>query len=154
VIVYALVVGHFLADFVCQSDWMAANKGKRWDALALHVGVYTAVLGLIVSFVLPPSAYPYDSALAFGLWVALNAAAHFVQDAITSRINARFWFFKMDPGIWVQAPFMVPRDDRTIVNPWLPIEGKQHWFFVGIGADQMLHYITLFATAGWLLGAA
>ena len=43
-IIYVLLMAHFVGDFICQTDWMALNKSKRWDALALHVGVYSAVL--------------------------------------------------------------------------------------------------------------
>lgn len=94
---FALLAVHFVADFVLQSDWMALNKSKRWDALALHCAVYAACF------------------LWWGLTFALvTFAAHFVQDAITSRINARLW----------QA-------------------NERHWFFVAIGADQLLHYAQL-----------
>lgn len=113
-VIYVLLGAHFVGDFICQSDWMAQNKSKRWDALALHVLIYSAVLGLFLLW--PP---PTDAALLF---VGVNGAAHFAQDAITSRINSRLWAAK-----------------------------QVHWFFVGIGADQLLHYVTLFVTAGWWL---
>jgi hypothetical protein len=44
----------------------------------------------------------------------LTFALHFVTDAITSRINSRLWAAK-----------------------------NVHWFFVGIGADQLLHAYAL-----------
>lgn len=121
-LIYTILIAHFVADFICQSDWMAINKSKRWDALGWHVLVYTAVIGLFVSVILPPSPYPYTSLTLFGLWVVMNAGAHFVQDAVTSRINAQLW----------QA-------------------NQRHWFFVGIGFDQLVHYITLLLTAQWWL---
>ena len=114
-IIYVLLVAHFLGDFVCQTDWMALNKSKSWLALAYHVGVYGIVLALFVIAIIDTAPMPT-------LFVAVNQAVHFVQDAITSRINARLW--------------------QT---------NQRHWFFVGIGADQLLHYVTLFVTAGWWL---
>ena len=111
-IIYVLLVAHFVGDFICQTDWMAANKSKRWDALMEHVLVYSTVLAVCV---FPISGNAID-------WLVINMGAHFVQDAITSRINARLW----------QA-------------------NERHWFFVGIGADQLLHYVTLFVTASWWL---
>lgn len=114
-LIYVLLVAHFVGDFILQSDWMAIHKSKRWDALAFHVLAYGGVLAVVVVVV------PGDSPQA--LWfLAANMAAHFVQDAITSRINARLW-----------------------------MADQRHWFFVGIGADQLLHYVTLFVTAGWWL---
>lgn len=65
---------HFIADFVLQSDWMAINKSKRWDALAVHCLVYAACwLWLDPRF------------------VALTFALHFVTDAVTSRITSYLW---------------------------------------------------------------
>jgi nitrate/nitrite transporter NarK len=127
--VLSLLAVHFVADFVLQSDWMASNKSKRWDALTLHTSIY---------------------ALCFLWWglpfIWITFVAHTAQDWLTSRINSRFWFFEMQPGIWAQAEYAVPKHGRTIVNPWTPIEGKRHWFFVGIGADQLLHFVQLVLT--------
>lgn len=115
-LIYVLLVAHFVGDFICQTDWMAINKSKSWDALTAHVAVYAAVLLMAVGF------WTDEASSTFGLWVFVNLAAHFLQDAITSRINSRLW----------QA-------------------NQRHWFFVGIGADQLLHYVTLFVTARWWL---
>lgn len=92
-----LLTLHFIGDFLFQTDWMAINKSKRWDALSLHVLVYSLVFSYY--------------GIAF---VALVAATHFLTDAVTSRITSRLW----------QA-------------------NQRHWFFVVIGADQLLHYATL-----------
>lgn len=53
-------------------------------------------------------------------WVIVNAILHFATDAITSRINAKLW-----------------------------AEKKVGLFFIGIGADQFLHYACLFSTFVW-----
>lgn len=54
-------------------------------------------------------------------WIAINSVAHFFTDYVTSRANS---------GLW---------------------EKKQvHDFFVSVGADQLIHYITLFGTFVWL----
>lgn len=78
-----LMTVHFIADFILQNDWMATNKSKRWDALALHVAIYAACF---VPWGLP--------------FVLKLGALHFVTDAITSRVTsylwqkqARHWFF-------------------------------------------------------------
>jgi hypothetical protein len=121
-----LMTVHFVADFVFQTDWMAQNKSKRWDALALHCAVYAGCF----------------------LWrgplfaVAL-LALHFVTDAVTSRITSRLWFFKREEGIWEQASYTMPKHGRTLVNPFTPTVGNRHWFFVVIGFDQWLHLVQL-----------
>lgn len=93
IVLYLLSV-HWIADFVMQSNWMAINKSKRWDALAYHVLVYTAVLTAAAQFIMPLAA-----AMCFPL---INGALHFVTDAVTSRVtsalyarNQRHWFFVM-----------------------------------------------------------
>lgn len=117
--IYVLLVAHFVADFIAQSDWMAVNKSKRWDALTVHVTVYTGVVSAFLFAYYQMTEWPGIGPMWF---LAATFGTHFVQDAITSRINSRLW----------QA-------------------NERHWFFVGIGADQLLHYVILFVTAGWWL---
>lgn len=65
---------HFFADFILQSDWMAINKSKRNDVLALHVTLYAMVL------------------CVFGFKYALvNWLLHFATDFTSSRIASYFW---------------------------------------------------------------
>lgn len=78
-----LVVIHFVADFLLQSDRIAINKSKSNPVLAWHVTLY------VIPF------------FAFGLaFMAVNWVAHFVTDWISSRIASycwrreqRHWFF-------------------------------------------------------------
>jgi len=51
------------------------------------------------------------------MWAMANTSLHWVVDYITSRINAKLW-----------------------------AEGKVHYFFVGVGADQLIHFACLFTT--------
>ena len=142
-VIYVLLVAHFVGDFLCQSDWMALNKSKSWWALTMHVGVYTSMLMLAMGY-----AQQEFWSLAPWLWLAVNALAHFAQDAITSRINARLWFIRWHQwGTLVQP---VGGGGTRYVNT-AEVLPTRHWFFVGIGADQLLHYVTLFVTAGWWL---
>lgn len=79
-----LIVNHFIADFLLQNDWMAVNKSKRWDALFLHVLIYS------LSFI-----------WISWQFVVVTFITHFITDAITSRITRklyypvfhRHWFF-------------------------------------------------------------
>lgn len=72
-----LLVVHFVADFLFQTDWMAINKSKQWDALALHCLVYSACFLVVTEFPVP--------------FVLVTFATHFTTDAITSRITTRLW---------------------------------------------------------------
>ena len=106
IIIWLLFV-HWVADFIMQSDWMAQNKSKRWDALLIHCFTY----GLTVaSMTLNPM---------FGL---INGLIHIPVDYITSRINSKLWADK-----------------------------KVHWFFVSVGFDQFIHFVTLILTWEFLV---
>ena len=82
-IVLLLVWGHFIADFISQSDEMAKNKSKSNKWLLIHVIVYSAHF------------------LWFGwLFALVNGVAHFITDFISSRITSKLyekgeihWFF-------------------------------------------------------------
>lgn len=159
-LLYALLVGHFIADFALQNDWMALNKSKRWDALTAHVVVYSiAMAGFVIAAI--------GNAAHGGEWLLINAAAHFIQDAITSRWTSALWFVdgahitnkaRTNIVAYVGAIGEVSVSealkavheelDRGAVVAY---NDKRHWFFVVIGLDQLLHYVTLFVTAGWWL---
>lgn len=112
-LIYILFL-HFLADFVFQSDEMAKGKSKSLKWLAEHIKVYAPVLntGLLLTGINP---------LKIAAFVLLNAAVHFVIDAITSRVNSRLY-----------------------AAGWI------HEFFIGIGLDQFIHAATLLYTVKYL----
>lgn len=144
-----LLTLHFIGDFLLQSDWMATNKSKRWDALALHVTCYVTPLFFALA-VWSRFAHGQVGLRPIVWLVGVTWVAHFVTDAITSRATSALWFFKQEFGIWTQAEYAVPKHSRSLVNPWMPIGGKRHWFFVVIGFDQLLHIWQLGLTALWL----
>lgn len=106
--IYTIIFSHWFADFIAQSDWMAKNKSKSWVALSLHILMYTTSLTIFLSLVHPETAWKY---------ALVNGVAHFVVDAITSRITAKLY-----------------------------AKGDVHNFFVVIGLDQAIHMSTLVAT--------
>jgi hypothetical protein len=70
----SLLVVHYIADFLLQTDWQAQNKSKNWQALIHHVCTYAPCF------------------LWWGVpFVAVTLVTHFITDAITSRITSRLW---------------------------------------------------------------
>lgn len=113
----SLLATHFVGDFLLQSDQMALNKSKSDRWLLLHVLVYSACF------------------LPWGWRFALvTFVLHLLTDFVTSRITSRLWFFK---PVGISNP---PR----LYAPCVP--NYRHWFFVAIGADQLLHYVALALT--------
>lgn len=47
-----LILGHFVADWLLQSDWMALGKRQRFFALSglVHYAIYTLVIVFIIYF--------------------------------------------------------------------------------------------------------
>lgn len=131
-----LLTVHFLADFVLQSNWMAINKSKRWDALLLHTSVYSLTF-YVMALVAPLGLVWHFTLVTFVL--------HTATDYVTSRLTSRLWFFRRHEGAWQQDHAIDAYDHVTIVisNPWTPTVGNRHWFFVVIGLDQLIHTYSL-----------
>lgn len=80
----ALLVVHWIADFVLQSHWMASNKSKSMEALWTHVAFYTGAL-------LVGSALIFGLRWGLGVFAVVNGALHFSTDYYTSRLSSRLW---------------------------------------------------------------
>jgi len=117
----SLALAHFIGDFVLQSDWMALHKSKRNEVLTIHALVYSLCF------------------LAWGwkFWL-LTFYSHWLTDYVTSRVTSKLWFMKQP---W---PRSAPELWETLT------QNTRHWFFVVIGADQLIHMATL-ATTLWVL---
>ena len=118
VLVLWVIFAHWVADFVCQTHWQASNKSKNWNALTRHVASYMAVMGALCA----PIFMLRGVTVYWVAFVVITFAAHFVTDAITSRITSRLY-----------------------------AKGDWHNFFVVVGFDQVLHYTQLFLTICWLV---
>lgn len=73
-IVLLLLLIHWIADFILQSNWMAQGKSKTWKPLLAHIGVYTLCF------------------VAFGFEFAIiNGLLHLCIDYVTSRVSSKLW---------------------------------------------------------------
>lgn len=120
----ALLVVHYIGDFIFQSHWMGVNKSKNTWVLALHVLIYTwnLLLGSILIFS-PTLTAPPSMLGGILTFVAVNGLLHFCTDFVTSRMTSALYANK-----------------------------EFHRFFCVIGLDQLIHQATLAATLAWLLG--
>ena len=150
-LVYVLVTQHLIGDWWLQSNDMALGKSKNtragiW-ALTRHVGVVSAVLMVALDwyyvFALGEIMLSREVSRSIATYVAVNFAAHWVTDYVTSRLNAKAWFVSC----------VVERNEvaQTFICAMRIDDRKRFWFWRGIGTDQWIHYVTLFATAEWLL---
>jgi len=115
--IFAIIIIHWIADFVLQTDKMAKGKSKNWIDLLSHTLTYSGFwlfIGSVYWFTFNP-AYKFQTPVL--IFVLITFIAHTITDYFTSRLNSILW-----------------------------VKGKTHYFFVSVGFDQILHYIQLFLT--------
>jgi hypothetical protein len=81
--ILVILVAHWIADFVFQTDKMAKGKSSSNYMLSLHIASYTT---LIAFFML--SLLSLKMAIAFAL---LNGVLHFITDYFSSRASSKLW---------------------------------------------------------------
>jgi hypothetical protein len=131
-IILAIVIIHWIADFIFQAEEWATNKSKSNAHLFAHVSMYTMMWALLGSFLF---ASPCDSSIfgycveapKFLAFLGITFVAHFITDYITSRIVSRKFA------------------NKEYGSP-IPNFGA----FTVIGFDQVLHYTQLFLTLYYL----
>lgn len=90
-----LIAAHMMGDYVLQTNWLAANKTKRLDALVIHVLLYTLAFAIVLGFHSALVEYiPWENQLAF---LSLLALFHGATDC-------RRW---ASPDPWPPKPIMV-----------------------------------------------
>lgn len=88
---------HFIGDFVCQSRYIAENKGMKFSILLLHVLIYISVIWLGLSFILPT--------IPLGKFLLLNYLLHVLTDFITSKFTTYFWLKENKYGFFTTVGF-------------------------------------------------
>lgn len=122
--IFIIIIVHWIADFVLQTDKQAKGKSKKWSDLLSHTWNYSQIWWLVGTILIVINLfYPYFTYKPFTLlfFFLITFVCHTITDYFTSRLNSKLW-----------------------------TEGKVHKFFVSVGFDQVLHYIQLFTTY-WIL---
>jgi hypothetical protein len=119
-----ILIIHWIADFVLQTDKQAKGKSKNWSDLINHTIAYSLVWMSVGVLVTNPFYYIFgvENWLKW-IWIfsIITFICHIITDYFTSRLNTYLWN-----------------------------KGDDHNFFVSIGFDQLLHYIQLFLTYYYL----
>jgi len=97
-----ILISHFIADFLLQTDQMAQNKSKSNYWLAVHVLYYgIGCIPLVLYYSYCRIMQPNDI-LAF---LAINLILHFIVDYFTSRLNSKLWQAKEIHWFFVSIGF-------------------------------------------------
>jgi hypothetical protein len=124
----SLLVVHFIGDWLLQTNWQALNKSKNNEALTMHVLVYSLCF------------------LPWGLgFASFTFLAHWVTDYFTSRCGAKLWFIDLYTKEGVET--LGPGEMFATVNM-----AKRKAFWIMIGTDQLIHFVTLALTYKLVFG--
>lgn len=132
-IIFAIIIVHWIADFIFQDEKWALGKSKNWNDLLNHTVTYSIVwLGFFMLYTFPLFSWNisvptkdytiYTIKLVF-IFPLITFVFHTITDYFTSRIVSKK-FAKQEYG-----------------SP-IPNFGA----FTVIGFDQILHYVQLFLT--------
>ena len=84
-IILVLLIVHWFADFVIQTDWQAKNKSTDDDALFAHIGTYMLCW-------VPVSIFMFlEQPWKAGIFILITFVTHLNIDFYTSRLNTRLW---------------------------------------------------------------
>ena len=125
-IIFGIIIGHWVSDFILQDEEWANNKSKNNLALIKHTSVYSSVMSIFVFTILiiQSGGGPSDTYWkCFLIFLPVTFILHTVTDYITSR-EVSYKFQKKHYGSAI------------------PNFGG----FTIIGLDQVLHYVQLFLT--------
>jgi hypothetical protein len=108
---------HYIFDFICQSHWQATNKSKNNSALTDHVIIYSS--GMAVSLfcwlsIFFPGLTQFEISILYFSSVVYFFGTHWATDYLTSRITSKYFG-----------------------------EKNFHMGFVIVGADQLIHFLTI-----------
>lgn len=121
-IIFILLV-HWVADFIFQSDSQAKGKSKDIKLLLDHTFTYSMFWFSIVFL------FGYNNRFESTSWYIINTISFVIITFITHTITDYF---------------------TSKLNSKLYNAGDTHNFFVSLGADQIYHYVQLFLTYGFL----
>lgn len=83
-----ILVVHFLADFVLQTDWQVKNKNNNFKALISHTLTYSLVW-FAMSFVI------LENTISSVIFAIITFVTHTITDNITSKY-VKYFFDKKD----------------------------------------------------------
>lgn len=115
--VIALLLAHFISDFMLQTHYMSTKKSESISALTQHIVTYTLAFFIIFGTSWYFLYFFFGLGIPASIWLKItigisivNGIFHYFIDFVTSKITKYLWNKK-----------------------------QYHNFFVIIGLDQLLH---------------
>ena len=92
-LIITIIIGHWVGDYVLQTEKMAVGKATSIKWLSIHSVVWTLSMMIIV--------VPFSSSVTIWVWVLIMGILHWAQDFVTSKINAFFQKKKWTKMFWL-----------------------------------------------------
>jgi hypothetical protein len=92
--IFVILIVHWIADFVLQTDKQAKGKSKNWGDLLEHTLSYSSLWG-IVGFIYLAISFkdfpfqPTSNLLVILYFVLITFICHTITDYFTSRLNSK-----------------------------------------------------------------
>lgn len=84
--IFSIIIMHWIADFVFQTDKQAKGKSNNWSDLLSHTTTYSII------WIVPVLAICALSNSFIILWfIPITFVAHTITDYFTSRLNGKLW---------------------------------------------------------------
>lgn len=86
--IFIILLIHWVADFILQTDKQAKGKSENWNALLDHTCTYSLFwffAGLIFS------SYLNDNYANIAMFTSFTFICHTITDYFTSRLNSYLW---------------------------------------------------------------
>ena len=143
--IFGILTIHYIGDFVLQTDQQAKEKSKYFHSLIAHTLTYSIFVFFGIAILHGATVGTGESNFWFAFFFAIiSFVTHTIADYCTSRLNN-----KLAPK---EEVIMLKFNSSEEALPFsrFPKGRNYHNLFVGIGGDQLLHYIQLFLTYEFL----
>lgn len=95
ILLYKIVICHFIGDYVLQTDFLASTKGTNRYHMLVHVALYTV---------------PFAFIFGCDVLLAINFVAHFAIDEMKARYNLiPYWVDQTLHFAWLFLIYVVLR---------------------------------------------
>jgi len=85
--IFSIILIHWFADFVLQTDKQAKGKSKNWSDLLSHTLVYSIIWSLVCMIV----GLVMLNWKIVVLFPIITFTCHTITDYFTSRLNSKLW---------------------------------------------------------------
>ena len=80
--IFSIILIHWFANFVMQTDKQAKGKSKNWNDLLEHTFMYSTIWIIPATIIMGANGC---------LFVLITFIAHTITDYYTSRLNSKLW---------------------------------------------------------------